>query len=148
MIFQGKAKWAKVVGEPSWGYEDKFKEWSIDIYVDAETEAKLKAEGLGKKLKNKGNGTYITLKRKELKFDGTPNQPIRIVDHRGNPWDSRKIGNGSTVNVNIVINEHGKNEKSANILSLQVWDLVPFEGGGEFPTREDNDESDWTKEVA
>lgn len=145
MLIQGKAKWAKIVGEPSWGYENKFKEWSIDVYVDEDTVKKLKAEGLGPKLKDKGNGEYITFKRKELKADGTPNQPIRVVDHRGQPWDNRKIGNGSTVNVNFVVNEYKPGQNNANILSLQVWDLVPFEGG-EFPVKEDS-EASWKEEA-
>lgn len=135
MLIQGKAKWAKITGEPSWGYENKFKEWSIDVYVDAETEKKLVAEGLKEKLKDKGNGKYITFKRKELKVDGSPNQPIRVVDHRGEAWGNEKIGNGSTVNVNFALNEYKPGQVNANILSLQVWDLVKFEGG-EFATRE------------
>ena len=146
MLIQGKAKWAKIIGEPTWGYENKFKEWSIDVYVDEDTVKKLKAEGLGAKLKDKGNGEYITFKRKELKADGTENQPIRVVDHRGQAWDNRKIGNGSTVNVNFVINEYKPGQKNANILSLQVWDYVPYEGG-EFPVKADA-EGDWKDEVA
>lgn len=119
------------------------------MYVDEDTQKKLKAEGLGDKLKDKGNGVFITFKRKELKQDGSKNQPIRIVDHRGNDWDNRLIGNGSTVNVNFAINEFKPKQFAANILSLQVWDYVPFTGG-EFPTREDGDEAadDWSKEVA
>lgn len=156
MLIQGRAKWAKITGEPSWGYENKFKEWSIDVYVDEATVDKLKTEGLGKKLKDKGNGTYITFKRKELKTDGTPNQRIRIVDHHGEVLQDKdtaykgpKIGNGSVVNVNFIINEFSKTEKNANILSLQVWDMVPYEGG-EFPTKADDGtgEGDWDKEVA
>jgi hypothetical protein len=168
MLIQGKAKWAKIMGAPSWGYENKFKEWSVDVYLDDETVAKLKAEGLGKKLKDKGNGTYITFKRKEIGIDrvtGDPknNDPIRVVDHRGtvlqngqpdNPdyvKGTLKIGNGSTVNVSFIINEYGKGEKAANILSLQVWDLVPYESN-EFPTREDDTggktAEDWTEEEA
>jgi hypothetical protein len=50
------------------------------------------------------------------------------------------------VNVNFAVNEYGKNQKSANILSLQVWDLVPYEGS-EFPTRND-EEKDWAEEAA
>jgi hypothetical protein len=62
MLIQGKAKWAKVIGDPVWGYENKFKEWSVDVYVDEATAEKLKSEGLGDKLKDKGNGLYITFK--------------------------------------------------------------------------------------
>jgi hypothetical protein len=119
------------------------------VYIDEATRERLINEGLKDKIKDKGNGPFISFKRKELKADGSPNQPIRIVDHKGEKWDGRKIGNGSTVNVNFAVNEYGKNKKSANILSLQVWEHVPF-SGGEFPTREDDnaDQDDWTKEVA
>lgn len=149
MMIQGKAKWAKITGAPHDGYEKKFKEWSIDVYVDEATEAKLVAEGLKAKLKDKGNGTFITFKRKELKKDGTPNTPIRVVDHHGELWNPKvKIGNDSTVNVNFAINEFKPKEFNANILSLQVWDLVAYEGG-EFPTKDEaGAEGDWDKEVA
>lgn len=154
MIIQGKAKWAKVLGEPGWGYENKHREWSLDVYVDEETVHRLEVEGLKDKLKDKGKGVYITFKRREFKQDGsTLNQPIRVVDHHGEAWNPKtKIGNDSTVNVNFAVNEYGKGQKSANILSLQVWDLVPFEGS-EFPTREDGDSpagdsnSGWAEEA-
>lgn len=149
MLIQGTAKWAKILGKPHAGYENAYNEWSIDVYVNAETAQRLKDEGLGKRLKNKGNGDYITFKRKEFKADGSPNQPIRVVDHRGQPWDGTQIGNGSTVNVNFAINTYGaKNEKTATILSLQVWDLVKYEGGDGFPTREDANDESWANEVA
>jgi hypothetical protein len=145
MLIRGTAKWAKVTGEPVWGYEHKHREWSIDVYTDEETNHRLEVEGLKDKIKDKGNGTFMTFKRRETKLDGSPNNPIRVVDHHGEPWDAkRKIGNGSTVNVNFAINEYGKGQKSANILSLQVWNLVPYEGA-EFPTREDDE--DWSAEV-
>lgn len=147
MLIQGKSKWTKVLGEPVWGFENKHKEWSLDVYVDEETLHKLKVEGLKDKIKDKGNGPYITFKRRELKQDGSPNQPIRVVDHHGEAWDPKtKIGNGSTVNVNFAINEYGKNQKSANILSMQVWELVKYEGA-EFPTRED-EAGNWEKDAA
>jgi hypothetical protein len=152
MLIRGTAKWPKVTGEPHWGYEEKHKEWSLDVFPEDESLERLKAEGLSDKLKDKGNGNFMTFKRRETKQDGTPNKPIRIVDHHGEvlqdedtPYKGKKIGNGSIVNINFAVNEYGKNQKSANILSMQVWDLVPYEGG-EFPTKED--ESNWTEEVA
>lgn len=145
MLIQGKARWAKVIGEPAWGYKNQHKEWSIDVYVDNETLAKLEEEGLKPKIKDKGDGPYISFKRKELKQDGSANKPIRVVDHHNNLWDNRRIGNGSTVNVNFAINEYGKGEKAANILSLQVWDLVEY-AGGEFPTKDDTE--NWEKDAA
>lgn len=137
MLIRGTGKWVKVLGEPVWGYENKHKEWSLDIYVDEETVHRLEVEGLKDKLKDKGNGAYMTFKRREFKQDGTQNKPIRVVDHHGEDWNpNTRIGNGSVLNVNFAINEYGKNQKSANILSMQVWELVKYEGA-EFPTRED-----------
>lgn len=148
MLIRGTGKWVKVLGEPVWGYENKHKEWSLDVYLDEEAVHRLEVEGLKDKVKDKGNGPYITFKRREFKQDGTPNQPIRVVDHHGELWNPKvKIGNGSTLNVNFAINEYGKNQKSANILALQVWDLVPYEGS-EFPTKDDADGGDWAAEVA
>lgn len=115
------------------------------MYIDEATEARLKAEGLGDKIKDKGNGSFVSFKRKELKQDGSPNQPIRVVDHHGEAWSGQKIGNGSTVNVNFAINEFKPKQFAANILSLQVWDHIPYEGG-EFPIKDDNE--NWEKEVA
>ena len=149
MLIRGTAKWCKVLGEPVWGYQNQHKEWSVDAYVDPDTLERLITEGLKDKIRDKGNGPYITFKRRELKLDGSPNQPIRVVDHHGEPWNPKtKIGNGSTVNINFAINEYGKNQKSANILSMQVWDHIPYEGG-EFPTREDSEDGKtWAEEAA
>lgn len=156
MLIEGKAKWAKVTGEPVWGYENKFKEWSLDVYVDEETVKCLETEGLGPKLKDKGHGKYITFKRKEYKTDSVTgeqklNQPIRIVNDHGDLWDPKtKIGNGSLVRINFAINSFGKDQKAANILSMQVWDLVKYEGG-EFPTREKSGETagdNWEEDAA
>jgi hypothetical protein len=152
MLIRGTSKWAKVTGEPHWGFENKHREWSIDVFLDEETVHRLEVEGLEAKIKDKGNGPFITFKRRETKQNGESNSPIRIVDHHGNTLQDKdtaykgpKIGNGSVVNVNFAVNEYGKNQKSANILSMQIWDLVPYEGG-EFPTKEV--ESDWVAEVA
>lgn len=146
MIIQGVAKWAKVVGEPGWGYQKKHKEWSIDVFIDEETAHKLEVEGLQEKIKDKGDGQYITFKRRELKSNGEPNNPIRIVDDHGNAWpDNKKIGNGSVVNVNFATNDHD-NGRSANILSLQVWDHVPF--GDDFPVKTEDEGGDWAEDAA
>lgn len=156
MLIRGTSKWAKITGEPHWGYESKFKEWSIDVYIDEETAHRLEVEGLKEKIKDKGNGQYVSFKRKELKVDGTPNSPIRIVDDHGTQLQGKnddgsiqeyvgpKIGNGSVVNVNFAVNEFKKGQFSMNILSLQIWDLVRFDA--EFPIKDDS-QGEWVDEV-
>lgn len=135
LIIQGKIKWAKVLGEPGWGFEKKHKEWSLDLYIDEEAAHKLEVQGLKDKIKIKGeDGMCVRFKRREFKSSGEANKPIRIVDDHGEPWpEDKQIGNGSVVNVNFAINEYGTNQRSANILSMQVWDHVPYGDG--FETR-------------
>lgn len=143
MLIQGKARYAKV-NELVWGYENAHKEWTIDVVVDEDTQERLKSEGLT--VKTKGDDNFITFRRKEFKSDGNPNQPIRVVGPDGKTaWNKdTKIGNGSDVRVNFAINEYKKGKFSANILSMQVWDLVPYDGG-EFSANPDA-VSDWADE--
>jgi hypothetical protein len=146
MLIRGIGKWVKVLGEPVWGYQNAHKEWSLDLYLDEETVHRLEVEGLKDKIKfNKAtNDPFMTFKRREFKQDGTNNSPIRVVDHHGEAWNpNTRIGNGSILNVNFAVNEYGKDKKSANILSMQVWELVKYEGA-EFPVKED---ADWKEDA-
>ena len=147
MMIRGKAKWAKVIGDPVWGYENTFKEWTLDVVIDDETAERLKAEGLGDKIREKNGEKFVKFSRKEFKSNGEPNKPIRIVDAKGNPWSGAKIGNDSVVNVNFAINEYKKGKFSMNILALQVWDHIPYNDGG-FPVKEDDsDGNSWAEDA-
>lgn len=157
MIIQGTAYWAKIVGDPQPGYDKTQKEWSIDVgNLDDETVQKLKAEGIGNKVKNKGDdrGNFISFKRKALKKDQAtgqmvPSKPIKIVDAQKREWDGKTlIGNGSTVNVSFVINDvpyNGKNFRKPGIIAVQVVKLVDYEGGQreEFPEYNDDGSDNW-----
>lgn len=85
-------------------------------------------------LKVKGNGTStkmpdewsVSLNRKVLKRDGTPQEPVRVVDENLKPYtpeEQRKIGNGSIGNVIIwqghYDNEHGKGI-STSLTAMQI----------------------------
>lgn len=146
MIIRGKAKWAKVIGDPVWGYENTFKEWSIEVDPDEESIERMEAEGFGDKIKVKGDRKFVKFSRKEFKANGEPNKPIRIVDSQGKPWNGDKIGNDSVVNINFAPNEYKKGKFSLNILSMQVWDHIPYNDGG-FPIKEaDSDGGSWTED--
>ena len=127
------------------------KEWSFDLAnLDAKTIKALKKAGLGGLIKNKDDdrGDFIHLRRRAKKKDGEDAKPISIVDHRNNKWDDRLIGNGSTLNVFVAINENGGHgRKSLSPLSIQVWDHVEYQPKSAFPTREDN-ETDQSAQAA
>lgn len=152
MMLQGKIYWAKVLGTPQDGYTKGEREWSCDIEpTEAGIEKYLAEGGSDFYLKQKDNhpaeGRFIPFKRKELRKDKTPAKPIHVVDRAGLPWDRNvKIGNGSVVNFKFALNEvtvGPVTRLKPSLISLQVWELVPYEGGDadfeEFPT-DDN----WT----
>ena len=152
MMIQGKAHWAKIVGEPVGGYPNGKgpKEWSVDIEVDKATIAKLMEAGMDEKyLKTSKDGKYQFIKfvRKELKFDGKPGKPFKIVARDRSEWPQDvKIGNGSVMNVKMDIQEvEGSGAMKPKAFSFQVWEHVPYEGGEEFPVGEPED---WTGDEA
>lgn len=142
MIIKGKAFWCKIVGDPVQAYDKDEKEWCIDVgQLDEATIEKLTKMGMRPSyIKDKGDerGKFLQLRRKALKTDGTPAQPIEIQDAHGEPWDGKTlIGNGSTINVAIGLNTvkwKGDQWLKPSLISVQVWDLVPYQPKG-FPRK-------------
>lgn len=149
VLITGKSYWNKILGKPVPKYEMptdtalQNREWTFDLAVDKETVTTLKKLGLGPKIKNKGDdrGNFIQFRRNATKqdADNTPNNPIKVVDHHGKPWDTKKpIGNGSTLNVRFNVWQ-GKKSAKPVVLAVQVWDLVEYNNGnGGFPVKEDD----------
>lgn len=141
-VIRGKAFWAKVVGDPVPGYNNGPPEWTLDVVPEEDSIKKLKELGVGSYIKDRTNGPTIAFKRKAVKKNGDPSQPIPIYDHHNAPWDGRLIGNGSTVNVCFTINETKTKpvRLKPSILQLQVWDYVPYKTKSPFETKEGFDE--------
>lgn len=151
MMIRGKARWAKILGKPVDGYKskaEKNKEWTFDIELDADGRDALIAQGFGDRLKHKDGITTFKFKRKAYKADGTASKPIKVVDSQGNTWpDDKLIGNESVLNVKYNVRQWADGEgQSADVLAVQVWEYVPYEGGEQFPTREDSSDDNGDKE--
>lgn len=150
MIIRGKTKWAKIVGQPGWGYKKQHKEWSFDLSIDADTKKSLLDAGMDRKyIKNVDDdrGDFISFKRKELKADGTPSKAPAIFDRKGVEWDQKKlIGNGSVLNVKIALNEiPDQKGTKPGFIKIQVWEHVEYEGRGDdedFPV-DGGEEEPW-----
>lgn len=150
-MLQGTAKWAKIVGAPVKAYDPAEKEWTIDIEIDEETQARLREDGAGFYIRVKeGRAPYIQFKRKALKKDGTPAKPYIIKDRHRQDWDQSKlIGNGSVINVIYEYNEVGVGKDKRNkpsAIKFQVWEHVPYESENDFPDGGADD--DWSTEAA
>jgi hypothetical protein len=132
VLLSGKAYWASVV-EPNTTYEPA---WQVDITVDEETKHKLESIGLSVKNKGDDRGDFFSCKRRVAKRDGSKRDAPRVIDAKKMPWDSRLIGNGSTVKVKIQPYEYayaGKAGVTADFMAMQVIDLVPYgDPSGDF----------------
>lgn len=142
MIIQGEGRWCKIVGEP---VPNKFKngarEWSFELYVDEANQRKLLDAGMNPSyLKDKGDGVFLSFSRDELKKDGEPSKPFQVVDAAKNPWPAdKKIGNGSTLNVIVNLNERtfrGEKFLKPSVIAVQIWKYVEYKKDDGFPTGE------------
>lgn len=147
---EGTCNWAKVLGKPPMDELAGIRKWSVDVFPkDVKAFAEhLKEDKVNKRLKDKGNGKYVTFTRNEKTRDGEDNKPIPVFDKDNNPWpENVLIGNGSTVVVRYRLN---KNDKYGNIVwveAIKVKEHVPYVGAGMFP-EDDEDEFDVPKKAA
>lgn len=132
-VITGNVKWA-CVQTPNEKYEPA---WSVDVIVDSDKAKELHAQGLNVK-KDKDGDIIFKVKQKVFRKDGARNQPPRVVDGDKQPVLSL-IGNGSVCNVQYRARPWeyaGDSGVSADLIAIQVVDLVPYEGGvsDEFDT--------------
>ena len=143
-MIQGKARWFKVLGKPVDGFDpgEKNKQWEFDLIVDEATKAKiLELNPKAKFRETKDGETFYKWTKRAYNKDGEANKPIRVVDAEGNDWDRKiMVGNDSVVNVKFNVREWDFGKKhgtSFDILAIQIWDHVPYEGGEQFPVKGD-----------
>ncbi len=134
-VIRGKASYAKILGDPIPNYDKSGREWKMDLQLTSKESVKeMKAAGIGDRVKTKenylGGAPFMSFKQAEFRKDGvTKNEPIKIVDAAGKPWDPDKlIGNGSDVDVKFAKVDYGPGKKpGVYIRAVRVLSLVPYE---------------------
>ena len=143
---RGKVMYAKVLGDPQLNYNKDGKEWSLDLIVSPEVVKEFKTQGIGDRVKKKddkyGGQPHIRFRQKELRADGSKNEPIKVVDILNKAWDSEKmIGNDSVVDIKYSIRDYGVGKKAGVYPQvIRVLDHVPYEGGGSIDPINEEDE--------
>ena len=135
-IVSGKAHWASVLA-PNTTYEPVY---SIDLELDDDTKCLI--ENLGLSIKNKGDGRndFVTIKRKLYKKNGDERPAPTVKDSANNSWNDQLIGNGSQVNVKFATYDWtyaGKSGVGADLMAVQVVDLVPYGNSNDFESIDD-----------
>lgn len=145
VTFRGKLNFAKVLGPPvgnKWGDD---KNWTVDLILSPESVKETKALGIGDRVKKKDEyldgQPHMSFKQPELRRDGTPNKPIKVVDINGRDWDQSKLlGNGTDADIKFAVADFGKGKKKGvYIRSIRVLKLVPYERK-EFADVDEDDE--------
>tara|TARA_R100000963_G_C4645041_1_gene109134 strand:- start:10 stop:504 length:495 start_codon:yes stop_codon:yes gene_type:complete len=136
-IISGNAHWASVLA-PNVKYDPVY---SIDVEL-LDDDSKSMVESLGLTIKNKGDGRndFVTIKRKLMKNDGDERPAPIIKDSANNAWDDKLIGNGSKVNVKFGTYDWtyaGKSGVGADLMAVQVVDLVPYGNDSNFESVDD-----------
>lgn len=144
---RGTIDWCKLLGNarPYTGDPryDKGPSWSVEINPDQASRATLAKYGLQDKLKKdklkKLDGTptknprsydFLRLSVLENRADGKKNEPPKIVDGSGRPWDNTtEMGNGTVVDILVKYIDYGTT-KGLYYNKMRVLKLVPYEGGG------------------
>lgn len=144
VILRGTTMYAKILGDPVLNYSKDGKEWTMDLVIDAAAVKDLKAYGLTDRVKSREDKydgkKYVSFKQKELRPDGSANEPIKVVDIHGKPWGGALIGNGSTVDVKFVVRDYGPGKKKGIYpRAVRVLDLVEYGGRDEFPAVDEGD---------
>jgi hypothetical protein len=145
-FMSGKIYWAKITGNPVPNYSKDGLEWTFEFEPDEKGVAILKKHKLVERLKNKEDaknpdkGKFLVLKQKQLRMDGTENDPIRIYDADDKEWNrSQLIGNGSLVDVKLDIRDYGPGKKHGIYpAAVRVTDLVAYESS-EFGAMDGDD---------
>jgi len=142
-VISGTAYWASL-SQPNTTFEPC---WTIDVCLDDENLAKVKADGLSVKNKGDERGDFVTIKRRVEGKNGANQAPV-LVDSQRQPMFNTLIGNGSKVNVlyrSYDWSWKNKEGRSADLQKVQVVELVPYASDGEV---EDFDvvESGYTSE--
>jgi len=145
VVFRGKAMYAKILGKPVGNPFDDNLNWTIDLVLTPETVKEAKSLGIGNKIKQKDTyldgQPYMTFKQAELRRSGEENDPIKVVDIKGAPWDPAvEIGNLSDIDMKFAVVDNGKTKpKGVYPRSVRVLKLVPF-NRSEFEAINEDDE--------
>lgn len=130
LFISGTAKWAKL-DQP----DQKYGYYGLDLYLDSEGVKLFKDSDLALKLKDKGDGAFISPKRDPAKLlEGMDEKPKKLIRNGDEyvPFDGL-IGNDSKVTCKLQVFKT-KNGMGHRLEAVAVEELVPYEGDeGELP---------------
>jgi hypothetical protein len=122
------------LGKPNGKFNKENPTWELQIRTtDKEKKKEWEAIGLTVKAIVPDDGdTYFraNLKKKSIKSDGTPNEPVKLIDGKLRPIDPNTIGNGSIGNIRVFEYEYkdpmGVTKKGFTLMTVQLTKHIVY----------------------
>jgi hypothetical protein len=122
------------LGKPNGKFNKENPTWELQIRTtDKEKKKEWEAIGLTVKAIVPDDGdTYFraNLKKKSIKSDGTPNEPVKLIDGKLRPIDPNTIGNGSIGNIRVFEYEYkdpmGATKKGFTLMTVQLTKHIVY----------------------
>ena len=127
MILENCEVYFAKLGRPSAKYNKTNPTWELQIRTSDKAKRKeWEAAGLPVRavVPEEGDPFFrVNLRKRSIKKDGTPAEPVEVVDGNLNPIEPNTIGNGSIANIRLFQYEYNSDEgpRTASILmAVQV----------------------------
>jgi len=130
-----KVQWAKLGDNAENKYMSDEKQWSIEAILSDEQAMKWMESGVKPQVKVKDGVKSVSLRKDCVwKKSGDPKKAPLVVDQFGDSIDPAIVGNDSVCNIQYSVREwefQGTKGKSAELVAVQVLDLVEYTGSAE-----------------
>ena len=135
-VLSGKAHWASI-SSPNSTFEPV---WQVDLAVEGVELEKAKEMGLTIMNKDDDRGSFVRIKRKVYRKDGSKNKSPILKDSKNHVLSEVNVGNGSDVRVlfkSFDWEYAGKKGIGADLQAMQVINLIEYEAGEDFDVIDD-----------
>ena len=135
-VLSGKAHWASI-SSPNSTFEPV---WQVDLAVEGAELEEAKEMGLTIMNKDDDRGSFVRIKRKVYRKDGSKNKSPILKDSKNHVLSEVNVGNGSDVRVlfkSFDWEYAGKKGIGADLQAMQVINLIEYEAGEDFDVIDD-----------
>ena len=135
-VLSGKSYWA-TISSPNTTFEPV---WQIDLAVEGAELEKAKEMSLTIMNKDDDRGSFVRIKRKVNRRDGSTNKAPTLKDSKNHVLTNVAVGNGSDVRVLFKTFDWeyaGKKGTGADLQAVQVVNLIEYDSGEDFDVIDD-----------
>lgn len=105
--------------------------WELSVHIPKDQLTPEFASLSESPVRDGGDGTvYVVLRKRATKADGSPQEPVQVLDANKQSMDATIIGNGSKGHIKVFQPEYSYNGRKGHrniLMAVMVTELVKFE---------------------